>query len=74
VNHPNLMDPLLTVKWRALQVHNAALVVHYTDSPFHLESLEAEIERLDRDLAGLRMALQAIRSRGEEPTKHGAAS
>jgi hypothetical protein len=67
VNHETLTKPLLTVQFMARRVGDVAQVVHYTHSPFHLERLEAEMERLDRDLAGLRMTLQAIRSRGEEP-------
>jgi hypothetical protein len=67
VNHENLTNPLLTVHFMARRVGDTANVVHYTSSPFHLARLEAEMERLDRDLAGLRMTLQAIRSRGEEP-------
>jgi hypothetical protein len=67
VNHPRLTDPLLHVRHSARAVGEAALVVHYTHSPHLLASLEGDMERLDRDLAGLRMALQAIRSRGEDP-------
>jgi hypothetical protein len=65
---PLLTTRLLHLRLSARSVGEQALVVHYTKSPFHLASLEADVERLDRDLAGLRMALQAIRSRGEEPT------
>jgi hypothetical protein len=62
-----LTDAILRVRHSARAVGEQALVVHYTKSLFHLASLEADMERLDRDLAGLRMVLQGIRSRGEEP-------
>lgn len=67
MNHPKLTDPLLRVRHCARAVGEQAMIVHYTHSPTHLKTLEGELERLDRDLAGLRMALQAIRSRGEDP-------
>lgn len=63
-----LTTRILHVRHSARAVGEGALVVHYTKSPYHLASLEADMERLDRDLAGLRMTLQGIRSRGEEPT------
>jgi hypothetical protein len=66
-NHPRLTSTLLDVRFRARALGDVAQVVHYTDSSFHLKRLEAEMEALDRSLAGLRMTLQAIRSRGEEP-------
>jgi hypothetical protein len=62
-----LADAILHVRHSARAVGDHALVAYYTKSPFHLASLEADVERLDRDLAGLRMVLQGIRSRGEDP-------
>jgi hypothetical protein len=67
VNHPKLTTPLLNVRHSARMTGEDALLVHYTHSPSLLAILEDDMERLDRDLAGLRMALQAIRSRGEDP-------
>ena len=64
-----MVTPLLRVHNIAGIVEEGALIAYYTKSPYHLTRLEVTMEELERAILALRGALEAIRSRGEEPLK-----
>lgn len=61
---------VLRVHSMAQHVSNDALALYYTGTAFHLKDLERDLDTLEQRVAGLRAALEAPRSRGEDPLKN----
>lgn len=62
-------DALLGVQRAARGISDDALVLYYQRLPRarDLERFEVDLERLERRIAGMRLIVQAARSRGEDP-------
>jgi hypothetical protein len=62
-----IYKPMLRVRGAGIALAESAVLTYYTKSPHHLARLEASAESMGRALEDLRIALQAARSRGDDP-------
>jgi hypothetical protein len=62
-----MSEPLLRLQARANMTAEGALITYYTKDVYHLDSFERSMEDLERAILTMRGALEAIRSRGEDP-------